>query len=100
MAFEVQTQYRTVFFRHHLRTSLCCLFNHRYGRRGQSREYAGSSVFHVGFDRIAESVFGTFHEIASATAMCMDFYTAGQYIHSFYINQLCTDNGEVAIGYF
>ena len=26
--------------------------------------------------------------------------TDGQYIHSFYINQLCTDNGEVAIGYF
>ena len=39
-------------------------------------------------------------EVAPAPAMCMDFYTAGQYIHSFYINQLCADNGKVAIGYF
>ena len=57
-------------------------------------------IINTSMDRTAESVFGTFHKIASATAMCMDVYTAGQYIHSFYINQLCTDNGEVAIGYF
>ena len=92
MTFQVQSQYRTVRFRHQLGTSFGSRLNHRYGRRRQCWKNTGSTMFHVSINGCTESLFRTFHKITATTTMTMDFHTTGNNIHTFSVNQLGSDN--------
>lgn len=99
MTLKVQTQYQAVFSAIILvQVSAACSI---IGTVDEDR-VGICWWFHIscGLDGTAESIFCTFHKIASSAAMRMDLYASGQYMHSFHINQLCSDNGEITIGYF
>ena len=54
-------------------------------------------MFHVCLDCAAESLLCALHEVAAATTVDVDFYTARYYIHTFGVNNFCAYNGEVAV---
>ena len=74
--------------------------DHGDGGGGEGGENTGRSIFHMGFDGCTEGIFGTFHKIKSSTDMSMNLHATGEYIHTFYVYQLCTDYGKVTVGHF
>jgi len=55
------------------------------------------AMFHVSMDRCPESIFRTFHKVAASTTMHVDFYSTGDYIHTFDVNKFSSDNGQIAV---
>ena len=98
--FQMQAEDRAVFFFHQLGAGFGCLLNHGDGGGGEGGENTGRSIFHMGFDGCTEGIFGTFHKITASTAMSMNLHATGEYIHTFYVYQLCTDYGKVTVGHF
>ena len=100
VSFQMQAEDGAVFFFHQPGAGFGCLLNHGDCGGGEGWENAGRSIFHVGSDGCAEGIFRTFHKVTAATAVGMDFHTAGEYVHTFHVYQLCTDYGKVTIGHF
>ena len=54
-------------------------------------------MLHVGIDSHTESLFGAFHEVASATAVNMHVHTTGNHGATFGINYFCPLDVEVDV---
>ena len=54
-------------------------------------------MLQVCVDRFAESVFAAFDKVASATAVCMHVYTAGNYIASVDVDDFSSYNVQVDV---
>ena len=51
----------------------------------------------MSLDCSAESFFCSFHEVATATTMDVDFNTAGNNIHTLCVNNLCANYCKVTV---
>ena len=54
-------------------------------------------MLHVCLDCTTESLFRSFHEVATATAVNVDFHAAGNNVHTFGINYFCAYYCKVAV---
>ena len=99
VALEMQTHNRAVLLLHQLITGLYSLLYHRYSTTAQRWEDTGGTIFGMCLNGSAESLFRSFLEVGSATAMHMHLYESGHNIHTFGIYEFSPDDCQVTVGY-
>ena len=98
--FDVEAFYRAARLLHHLFAEGGCLMQLVERRCGQGGEDGRGSMEQVGMGSCTESFLCAFGKVVSAASVYVHAYKAGDDVHSLGINQLGTDEGQVAICHF
>ena len=96
----MQAHNRTVGFLHQLVTGFYRLIDHRNRTTAQRWKDTGGSVLGMSLNSCAESLFRSFLEVSSPTAVHVHLYESGHNIHAFGINEFRPDDCQIAVGDF
>ena len=97
---EVKAEDGRILFLHQLGAGLHSFLDHGHRAAAQGREDAGCAVLGMSFHSSLEGFGCAFLEVSSAAAMHMHVDEAGHYAHAFRIDEVCADDGQVAVRYF
>ena len=97
VSFEVKTEDGRVLFLHEFGTSMYCLLNHRHSTAAQGREDSGRAMFRVSFHSSLECFRCAFLEVSATTSVNVHIDESGHDIHAFCVDEVSSDDGQIAV---